>query len=190
MVLKPRPGIKQAYCAQSQSKKGEGESIKEIDRLLCDPYLNSAGFSTQVLPPIDIQNIRTHTRLLKWRNPNRSLSLNQDRQHLCLVQERRFFEPGSLLHADTHSSAWIHTCAIYTDTDAHTNCLECGLYCQCQGFFFKGFIEHFLCLLKKKKEGKEKHDRCRNAVQLRKRLIKQDLPLNSAGKWWGLKLHR
>lgn len=88
MVLKPRPGIKQAYCAQSQSKKGKREGIKEIDRLLCDPYLNSAGFSTQVLPPIDIQNIRTtqtHTRLLKWRNSNRSLSLNQDRQHLCLV---------------------------------------------------------------------------------------------------------
>lgn len=59
MLLKPRPGIKQAYCAQSKYRKGRREGIKERDRLLCDPYLNSAGFSTQVLPPIDIQNIRT-----------------------------------------------------------------------------------------------------------------------------------
>lgn len=60
MLLKPKPSIKRAYCAHSEYRKGRREGIKERDRPLCDPYLNSAGFfSARVLPPIDIQNIRT-----------------------------------------------------------------------------------------------------------------------------------
>lgn len=74
MLLKLRPSIKQTYFAQSKYRKGRREGIKEKDKLLCDPNLNSAGFSTHVLLPIDFQNIGyidVHTRLLEWRNLKR-----------------------------------------------------------------------------------------------------------------------